>query len=68
MKTLRTELLEIAFEEDRPENDPLDTSAPRGPDAPCCWNAIAPRLHAKGWRTIAPYLRGSGPTKFREKQ
>jgi len=34
------------------------------PDAPCGWDEIAPELHAAGWRTIAPYLRGSGPTRF----
>jgi pimeloyl-ACP methyl ester carboxylesterase len=25
---------------------------------------VAQRLQAEGWHTVAPYLRGTGPTKF----
>jgi pimeloyl-ACP methyl ester carboxylesterase len=28
------------------------------------WNAVATHLQAAGWRTIVPYLRGFGPTRF----
>src|SRR5262249_20935676 len=34
------------------------------PDAPRGWRQVAARLHEAGWRTIAPYLRGSGGTRF----
>ena len=64
MKTTRTDLLEIAFEEGGPDNGRPVLLLHGWPDAPCGWNAIAPQLHAGGWRTIAPYLRGSGPTRF----
>jgi len=64
MRTTRTELLEIAFEEGGPENGPPVLLLHGWPDAPRGWNAIAARLRAQGLRTIAPYLRGSGPTRF----
>lgn len=35
------------------------------PDDASTWDAIAPALHAAGFRTIAPWLRGFGPTRFR---
>jgi pimeloyl-ACP methyl ester carboxylesterase len=28
------------------------------------WRQVAPRLHAAGYRTITPYLRGFGLTRF----
>jgi pimeloyl-ACP methyl ester carboxylesterase len=64
MKTIHTDLLEIAFEEAGPVNGRPVLLLHGWPDAPCGWNRIAPALHAEGWRTIAPYLRGSGPTRF----
>lgn len=35
------------------------------PDDPRTWDRLLPSLHAAGWRTFAPYLRGFGPTRFR---
>ena len=64
MRTVRTEVLEIAYEEGGPQNGPPVLLLHGWPDAPCGWRAISQRLHAEGWRTVAPYLRGSGPTKF----
>jgi pimeloyl-ACP methyl ester carboxylesterase len=34
------------------------------PDSPVSWSAIAETLNDQGYRTIAPYLRGSFPTEF----
>jgi len=64
MKTIHTDLLEIAFEDGGPANGPPVLLLHGWPDAPCGWSGLAPRLYAGGWRTIAPYLRGSGPTRF----
>jgi pimeloyl-ACP methyl ester carboxylesterase len=64
LRTVRTEVLEIAYEEGGPQNGPPVLLLHGWPDAPCGWRAISQRLHAEGWRTVAPYLRGSGPTKF----
>ena len=64
MKTTHTDVLEIAFEEGGPDSGRPALLLHGWPDAPCGWSRIAPQLHAGGWRTIAPYLRGSGPTRF----
>lgn len=34
------------------------------PDDASTWKHIVPALHALGWRTFVPYLRGFGPTEF----
>lgn len=35
------------------------------PDDARTWQHVLPALHAAGYRTIVPYLRGCGPTRFR---
>jgi pimeloyl-ACP methyl ester carboxylesterase len=64
MRTIRTDVLEIAFEEGGPHSAPAVLLVHGWPDAPCGWDRIAAALHAQGWRTIAPFLRGSGQTRF----
>src|ERR1700722_7481164 len=64
MRKMRTELLEIAFEDDGPKDGPAVLILHGWPDAPCGWDSIASRLQAEGRRTVIPYLRGSGPTRF----
>ncbi|WP_289052944.1 alpha/beta fold hydrolase, partial [uncultured Methylobacterium sp.] len=34
------------------------------PDDPRTFDRVVPLLNAAGWRTIVPYWRGCGPTKF----
>ena len=36
------------------------------PDDVRAWDEVAPTLAGKGYRVIVPYLRGYGPTRFRE--
>jgi len=38
------------------------------PDDARTWDRVLPALHAAGCRTIVPYLRGFGPTRFRSPQ
>src|SRR5712692_3053798 len=38
------------------------------PDDARTWDRILPALHAAGRQTIAPYLRGCGPTRFHSPQ
>jgi pimeloyl-ACP methyl ester carboxylesterase len=64
MKTVSSEILEIAYEEGGPDAGPVVLLLHGWPDAPRGWQKIATSLHSSGWRTIAPYLRGTGPTKF----
>jgi pimeloyl-ACP methyl ester carboxylesterase len=64
MRSVKTELLEIGFEEGGPDGAPTVFLLHGWPDAPTGWEFIASRLWAKGWRTVTPYLRGSGATRF----
>ena len=64
MRIVRTELLEIAFEEGGPPEGAAVLLLHGWPDAPCGWEFVASRLQAEGWRTVTPYLRGSGATRF----
>ncbi len=36
------------------------------PDGASSWDTMLPALHAAGYRTVAPFLRGCGPTRFRD--
>jgi len=63
IKTIHTDLLEIALRRGGPDNG-RPVLLLHGCRIALRLECIAPRLHAAGWRTIAPYLRGSGPTRF----
>lgn len=64
LRTVRTEVLEIAYEEAGPP-DALPAILLHGfPYDPRCYDAVAPMVNAAGFRTIVPYLRGYGPTRF----
>lgn len=61
---VRTPVLEIAYEEGGPA-DGLPVLLLHGwPDDVRTWDRIRPALNRAGLRTIAPYLRGFGPTRF----
>ena len=64
MRKIRTELLEIAFEDSGQLDGPVALVLHGWPDAPRGWDYVASRLQAVGWRTVMPHLRGSGPTRF----
>lgn len=64
MALIRTNLLEIAFEQGgAPDGIPI-LLLHGWPDARCGWKALAQPLQTAGYRTIVPYLRGSNPTRF----
>jgi pimeloyl-ACP methyl ester carboxylesterase len=64
MQTVCTDVLEIAFEESGPRGAPPVLLVHGWPDVPSGWDRIAAALHAHGWRTIIPFLRGCGRTRF----
>lgn len=68
MLAIRTSLLEIAFLDDGPRLGPPVFLLHGWPDDVRAWSEIAPMLNAAGFRTIAPYLRGFGPTRFLSKE
>ena len=63
-KQIRTSVLEIAYEESGPA-DGVPVFLMHGwPYDPRTYDEVVPRLVAAGCRTIVPYLRGFGPTRF----
>ena len=60
-----TPRLDIAFEASGPDGGVPAILLHGWPDDVRTWDGILPTLHAAGYRTIAPYLRGFGPTTFR---
>lgn len=64
MKTIRTELLEIAYLDDGPQNAQPLLLLHGWPESPVGFEQISCRFHEQGYRTITPFLRGFGPTRF----
>src|SRR2546421_6817604 len=63
--TVETAILEIELEDEGPPDGRPLLLLHGWPDAPRGWRPVARRLHERGWRTIAPALRGCGATRFR---
>ena len=61
-----TETLEIAFEDSGPAGGPAVILLHGWPDDAQGWREVSPTLNAAGFRTVTPYLRGCGGTRFRE--
>lgn len=59
-----TALLDIAYETSGPADGPPVLLLHGWPDDIRTFDHVAPALQAAGYRTIAPYLRGFGPTRF----
>lgn len=63
-RTASTPLLEIGYVDDGPTNGKPLLLLHGWPDDIHAWDQVAPVLHRQGLRTITPYLRGFGPTRF----
>src|SRR5436190_2219720 len=61
---LRTDLLDLAYEEHGPEGGPVVILLHGFPYDPRCFDEVAPPLASDGCRVLVPYLRGYGPTRF----
>ena len=66
MQTVRTATLEIAYEESGPADGPPVILLHGWPPDPHDWDGVAPQLPAGGCRVLVPWLRGYGPTRFRD--
>ncbi len=64
IRTARTPVLDMAYEEAGPPDGPPVALLHGFPDAPRAFDAVVPILTAAGRRCIVPYLRGYGPTRF----
>src|ERR1019366_6847091 len=67
MPMATTETLEIAFEDSGPAGGPAVILLHGWPDDAQGWREVSPTLNAAGFRTVTPYLRGCGGTRFRER-
>lgn len=61
---LRTEVLDIAYIDSGREHSPAALLLHGWPDDATTWTEVARRLELAGIRTIAPWLRGCGATRF----
>lgn len=66
VQTIKTRRLMIAYEDSGPKTGEPIILLHGWPDSPRTWDGILPKLHEAGYRTIAPYIRGYGPSKFRD--
>lgn len=64
MKIIRSDVLEIAYIENGPADGTPLLLLHGWPESPVGFDQVSSRLHEAGFRTIAPYLRGFGPTQF----
>jgi pimeloyl-ACP methyl ester carboxylesterase len=64
VKTARTAILDIAYEESGPADGRPVVLMHGFPDDVHAYDDVAPPLATAGYRVIVPYLRGYGPTRF----
>jgi len=64
MPVITTSHLAISYDEGGPANGRPILLLHGWPDTARGWQHVAQRLQVHGWRTIAPYLRGTPLTKF----
>ncbi|HUN53281.1 MAG TPA: alpha/beta hydrolase [Candidatus Sulfotelmatobacter sp.] len=64
LKRIRTDVLEIAYEESGPADGVPVLLLHGFPYDPRAYDEMVPPLAAAGCRCIVPYLRGYGPTRF----
>jgi pimeloyl-ACP methyl ester carboxylesterase len=62
---IQTSTLEIACEVSGPSSGRSVILLHGWPDDARTWDRALPTLHAAGWQTIVPYLRGFGGSRFR---
>jgi pimeloyl-ACP methyl ester carboxylesterase len=68
LKHAQTSMLDIAYEVSGPEAGFPVLLMHGFPYDPRCYDDVLPPLVAAGYRTIVPYLRGFGPTRFLSEQ
>ncbi len=64
IKTVRTPILDVAYEEHGPAQGDVVVLLHGFPYDPRCYDEVAWSLGAEGYRVIVPYLRGCGSTRF----
>ena len=67
VKTIKTSVLRQTYEVSGPKRGEPLLLLHGWPDSPRTWDKVLPRLHEAGYRVIAPYLRGYGPSHLRDR-
>jgi len=67
-KSVQTPVLDIAYQESGPSQGFPVILLHGFPDDAHAYDDVAPPLARAGHRVLVPYLRGYGPTKFRDAQ
>lgn len=68
MPAIKTSLLDISYLDEGPRQGPAIFFLHGWPDDIHAWSDVTPTLNAAGYRTITPYLRGFGLTRFLAKE
>ena len=66
IRAIETPVLNIGFEQSGDVQGFPIVMLHGFPDDVRAWDEVAPPLASKGYRVIVPYIRGYGPTRFRE--
>src|SRR5262245_64663186 len=61
---VRTSVLDIAYEHSGPAEAPVVVLLYGYPFDARAFDGVVPVVNAAGFRTVVPYLRGYGPTRF----
>ncbi|HET9577808.1 MAG TPA: alpha/beta hydrolase [Usitatibacter sp.] len=64
LRTVRTPLLDVAYESTGPENAPAVVMLHGYPYDARAFDGVVEAIASKGLRTLVPYLRGYGATRF----
>lgn len=64
---VKTSAVRLAYEESGPKKGERLLLVHGWPDSPRTWDKVLPLLHDAGYRTVAPYLRGYGPSEYRDR-
>ena len=64
IQSVRTNVLDIAYEEAGPTAGATIILVHGWPDSVRTWDSVVPVLVDAGYRCLMPYLRGCGPTRF----
>ena len=64
---VETKLLDVALFDEGPREEPVVLLLHGWPDDATTWAGVAPALNAAGIRTVTPFLRGFGTTRFLSK-
>ena len=64
MESVKTAVLDVAVTLSGPSSGPAVLLLHGWPDSARAWVKVASRLNEAGYRTVIPFLRGCGPTRF----